>query len=163
MHDGGLETHETPLEEKVSGAASRLPKPVARQAIERVGIDRLAALHTAVAAVSRGGTLSISGVYGGQLDPMPMMDLFDKQIQIRMGQANVKAWIDDLMPLVTDDADPLGVDVPTVAMDVESRRAFWVAMRAFVAREKTVVFATHYLEEADAYADRVVLMATGAE
>jgi threonine dehydrogenase-like Zn-dependent dehydrogenase len=41
---------------------------------------------------------------------MPMMDLFDKQIQLRMGQANVKRWIDSLMPLVTDDADPLGVE-----------------------------------------------------
>ncbi len=58
--------------------------------------------------------------------------------------------------------DLLVLDEPTVAMDVESRRAFWAAMRAFVAREKTVVFATHYLDEADAYADRVVLMATGA-
>ncbi len=61
-------------------------------------------------------------------------------------------------------ADPelLVLDEPTVAMDVESRRAFWAAMRAFVAREKTLIFATHYLDEADAYADRVVLMATGA-
>jgi len=61
-------------------------------------------------------------------------------------------------------ADPelLVLDEPTVAMDVESRRAFWSAMRAFVARDKTVLFATHYLEEADAYADRVVLMASGA-
>jgi ABC-2 type transport system ATP-binding protein len=61
-------------------------------------------------------------------------------------------------------ADPelLVLDEPTVAMDVESRRAFWAAMRAFVARDKTVLFATHYLEEADAYADRVVLMAAGA-
>jgi ABC-2 type transport system ATP-binding protein len=60
-------------------------------------------------------------------------------------------------------ADPelLVLDEPTVAMDVESRRAFWSAMRAFVARDKTVLFATHYLEEADAYADRVVLMASG--
>jgi len=63
---------------------------------------------------------------------------------------------------IVADPDLLVLDEPTVAMDVESRRAFWVAMRAFVAREKTVVFATHYLEEADAYADRVVLMATGA-
>jgi ABC-2 type transport system ATP-binding protein len=61
-------------------------------------------------------------------------------------------------------ADPelLVLDEPTVAMDVESRRGFWSAMRAFVARDKTVLFATHYLEEADAYADRVVLMASGA-
>jgi ABC-2 type transport system ATP-binding protein len=63
---------------------------------------------------------------------------------------------------IVADPDLLVLDEPTVAMDVESRRAFWVAMRAFVAREKTVVFATHYLEEADAYADRVVLMAGGA-
>jgi ABC-2 type transport system ATP-binding protein len=63
---------------------------------------------------------------------------------------------------IVADPDLLVLDEPTVAMDVESRRAFWTAMRAFVARDKTVVFATHYLEEADAYADRVVLMATGA-
>jgi threonine dehydrogenase-like Zn-dependent dehydrogenase len=49
-------------------------------------------------------------VYGGQTDPMPMLTLFDKQIQLRMGQANVKRWVDDIMPLVVDDADPLGVE-----------------------------------------------------
>ena len=63
---------------------------------------------------------------------------------------------------IVADPDLLVLDEPTVAMDVESRRAFWAAMRAFVARDKTVLFATHYLEEADAYADRVVLMASGA-
>jgi ABC-2 type transport system ATP-binding protein len=63
---------------------------------------------------------------------------------------------------IVADPDLLVLDEPTVAMDVESRRAFWAAMRAFVARDKTVVFATHYLDEADAYADRVVLMASGA-
>ena len=56
------------------------------------------------------GTVSLSGVYGGAVDPMPMMDLFDKQIQLRMGQANVKRWIGDLMPLVEADEDPLGVE-----------------------------------------------------
>ena len=55
----------------------------------------------------------------------------------------------------------LVLDEPTVAMDVEGRHGFWTTMRAFAARGKTVVFATHYLEEADAYADRVVLMANG--
>ncbi|MEA2220689.1 MAG: type transport system ATP-binding protein [Solirubrobacteraceae bacterium] len=55
----------------------------------------------------------------------------------------------------------LVLDEPTVAMDVEGRRGFWTAMRAFAARGKTVVFATHYLEEADDYADRAVLMAHG--
>jgi ABC-2 type transport system ATP-binding protein len=55
----------------------------------------------------------------------------------------------------------LVLDEPTVAMDVEGRHSFWTAMREFASRGKTVVFATHYLEEADAYADRVVLMAYG--
>ncbi len=55
----------------------------------------------------------------------------------------------------------LVLDEPTVAMDVEGRHAFWLTMREFASRGKTVVFATHYLEEADAYADRAVLMAQG--
>ena len=57
--------------------------------------------------------------------------------------------------------DLLVLDEPTVAMDVEARRDFWATMRDFAARGKTVVFATHYLEEADAYADRIILMARG--
>jgi len=57
--------------------------------------------------------------------------------------------------------DLLLLDEPTVALDVEGRRGFWTAMRAFAARGKTVLFATHYLEEADEYADRIVLMANG--
>ncbi len=57
--------------------------------------------------------------------------------------------------------DLLVLDEPTVAMDVEGRHGFWTAMRAFAEGGKTVLFATHYLEEADLYADRVVLMANG--
>src|SRR5262249_56576381 len=57
--------------------------------------------------------------------------------------------------------DRLVLDEPTVAMDVEARREFWATMRRFSTAGKTVVFATHYLEEADAYADRAVLMAHG--
>jgi threonine dehydrogenase-like Zn-dependent dehydrogenase len=77
--------------------------------MKKAGLDRLAALYTAIETVRRGGTVSLSGVYGGMADPMPMMSLFDKQIQLRMGQANVKRWIPDIMPFLTDD-DPLGVD-----------------------------------------------------
>jgi ABC-2 type transport system ATP-binding protein len=62
--------------------------------------------------------------------------------------------------LVTN-PDLLVLDEPTVAMDVESRHAFWATMREFASRGKTVLFATHYLEEADDFADRVVLMAAG--
>ena len=73
------------------------------------GIDRLAASTAAIDAVRRGGTISLIGVYGGMTDPLPMMTLFDKQVQMRMGQANVKRWAPDILPLLTDD-DPLGVD-----------------------------------------------------
>jgi ABC-2 type transport system ATP-binding protein len=62
---------------------------------------------------------------------------------------------------IVSDPDLLILDEPTVAMDVEARRHFWGAMRSFAARGKTVMFATHYLEEADANADRAVLMAHG--
>jgi ABC-2 type transport system ATP-binding protein len=62
---------------------------------------------------------------------------------------------------LVSDPQLLVLDEPTVAMDVESRHAFWTAMRDFAARGKTVIFATHYLEEADSYADRAVLMARG--
>jgi threonine dehydrogenase-like Zn-dependent dehydrogenase len=82
-------------------------------------VDRLSVLHATIEAVRRGGTISLSGVYGGAIDPMPMMDLFDKQIQLRMGQANVKRWIDQLMPLLNDD-DPLGVhDLATHSMPLD--------------------------------------------
>jgi len=62
---------------------------------------------------------------------------------------------------LVSDPDLLILDEPTVAMDVEGRHDFWTTMRAFAARGKTILFATHYLEEADAYADRAVLMAHG--
>ncbi len=90
--------------------------------MKRAGIDRLAALHLAIELVRRGGTISIIGVYGGMTDPLPMMTLFDKQIQLRMGQANVRRWIDDILPLLTDD-DPLGVDDFATPPPAPRRRA----------------------------------------
>jgi len=71
--------------------------------------DKLVALHGAMGSVRRGGTLSISGVYAGGFPMFPLGDLFDKQVTIRMGQANVKRWVDDIVPLLVD-GDPLGVD-----------------------------------------------------
>jgi len=106
----GMEAHGNPISEKVIAGASRLPKPLARGAIETFGIDRLAALHTAVAAVRRGGTLSISGVYGGMADPMPMMELFDKGLTIRMGQCHVRRWSEELLDIVRADDDVLGLE-----------------------------------------------------
>jgi threonine dehydrogenase-like Zn-dependent dehydrogenase len=106
----GMEAHGSPLGKAAHTMASLLPDSMAEKLMTKAGVDRLAALHTAIEVVRRGGTLSIIGVYGGMTDPMPMMTLFDKQVQIRLGQANVRRWVDDLMPLVTDDADPLGVE-----------------------------------------------------
>jgi threonine dehydrogenase-like Zn-dependent dehydrogenase len=88
----GMEAHGAPTDQMSAGA------------------DRLGALNEAIQAVRRGGTLSIIGVYGGPATPLPIITLFDKQIQVRMGQANVKHWVDEIMPLVTDDSDPLGVE-----------------------------------------------------
>lgn len=105
----GMEAHGSPGAAVMQKMASVLPDAVAEPLMERAGVDRLAALHAAIDIVRRGGTVSIIGVYGGMVDPLPMMTLFDKQIQVRMGQANVKKWIDDIMPMLTED-DPLGVD-----------------------------------------------------
>jgi len=105
----GLEAHGSPTAKFVQNAAGLLPDPVAATMIEKAGVDRLAALYAAIDTVRRGGTISLSGVYAGKADPIPMDTLFDKQIQVRMGQANVKRWIDDILPLLTDE-DPLGVD-----------------------------------------------------
>ena len=106
----GMEAHGNTLSEKAIQATSRLPKPLARTAIEHVGIDRLAALHGAIAAVRRGGTLSISGVYGGAVDPMPMMDIFDKGITVRTGQCHVRRWSDELLGIVEGEDDVFGLE-----------------------------------------------------
>ncbi|MBM7417172.1 MULTISPECIES: zinc-dependent alcohol dehydrogenase [Nocardiaceae] len=105
----GMEAHGSPVAKAAQQVAGLLPDALAKPFMEKAGVDRLDAVYSAVDIVRRGGTISLSGVYGGAADPMPMMTMFDKQIQLRMGQANVKKWVDDIMPLLTDD-DPLGVD-----------------------------------------------------
>ena len=108
----GMEAH------GVAGAAAKfsqlmvnfLPDPAARKVVEKGAVDRLDALLDAIASVRRGGTLSISGVYGGAVDPLPMMELFDKGVQVRMGQAHVKRWVPEILPLLEADGDPLGVE-----------------------------------------------------
>ena len=85
----------------------------------KLQLDRATALRAAMSSIRRGGTLSISGVYAGPIQAFPLGDLFDMQIQVRMGQANVRRWVDDIMPLLTDE-DPLGVeDLKTHEMPLE--------------------------------------------
>jgi threonine dehydrogenase-like Zn-dependent dehydrogenase len=106
----GMEAHGAPgaaLAHKLTGL---LPDAVARRVMQTAGVDRLSVLNLAVELVRRGGTVSLSGVYGGTADPLNMLQIFDKQLTLKMGQANVRHWIDDIMPLLAGDDDPLGVE-----------------------------------------------------
>ena len=76
----------------------------------KVQADRFHALRRAHDAVRLGGTLSITGVYAGYINLFNLGDLFDRQITIRMGQANVRRWVDDILPLLEDEGDPLAID-----------------------------------------------------
>lgn len=105
----GMEAHGSPVAKAAQQLTSVLPDAIAKPMMQKAGVDRLDALLSAIDVVRRGGTISLIGVYGGMADPLPMLTLFDKQIRLRMGQANVKRWVDDIMPLLGDD-DPLGVD-----------------------------------------------------
>lgn len=106
----GMEAHGNPVSHALISGAARLPKPLGRKAIETAGIDRLQALHTAINAVRRGGTVSVSGVYGGMADPMPMLTMFDKGITVRMGQCHVKQWTDELLEVALKSDDVLGLE-----------------------------------------------------
>ncbi|MCV7091215.1 zinc-dependent alcohol dehydrogenase [Mycobacterium interjectum] len=105
----GMESHGSPAARLAQQASGMLPDFLGKRVMQTAGVDRLSALYSAIDIVRRGGTISLIGVYGGMADPVPMLTLFDKQVTLRMGQANVKRWVDDIMPLLTDD-DPLGVD-----------------------------------------------------
>jgi threonine dehydrogenase-like Zn-dependent dehydrogenase len=106
----GMEAHGSSITKAAQTLVGLLPDAVARAAMEHAGVDRLAVFNAAIETVRRAGTVSLSGVYGGTADPVNLLQAFDKGINLRMGQAHVKRWIDDLMPLVTDDSDPLGVE-----------------------------------------------------
>ncbi len=105
----GMEAHGSPVAKAAQQLTGYLPDFLAKPLMQKAGIDRLDALYSAIDIVRRGGTISVIGVYGGMADPLPMLTLFDKQVQLRMGQANVRKWVPEIMPLLTDD-DPLGVD-----------------------------------------------------
>ncbi len=110
----GMEAHGSPIPQVAQKLVNKLPDAISAPLMSVAGVDRTAALIGCVDAVRRAGVVSLSGVYGGQADPLPMLKMFDKGIRLAMGQAHVKRWIPDLLPLVQDDADPLGV------MDLET-------------------------------------------
>jgi threonine dehydrogenase-like Zn-dependent dehydrogenase len=120
----GMEAHGNPVAAFAQNAMGLLPSAASKRLAKTLGVDRLAALMFSIEAVQRGGTVSLSGVYGGVADPMPMLTLFDKQVAMRMGQCNVHRWMPDLWPLVEDPADPLGVtDLVTHRLDLENAPA----------------------------------------
>ncbi|HEY9263986.1 MAG TPA: zinc-dependent alcohol dehydrogenase [Mycobacterium sp.] len=115
----GMEAHGSPVARAAQRVTGLLPDAVGKKMMQTAGVDCLDALYSAIDIVRRGGTISLIGVYGGTADPLPMLTMFDKQVTVRMGQANVKRWVDDIMPLLTDE-DPLGVDTfatHTLALD----------------------------------------------
>ncbi|MGW8889088.1 zinc-dependent alcohol dehydrogenase [Streptomyces sp. NPDC055749] len=105
----GMEAHGAPVTKAAQRIAGLLPDALGEKVMGRAGVDSMVAFNTAVDAVRRGGTVSLIGVYGGAIDPVPMLTMFDKQIQLRMGQANVRRWVGDILPLL-DDEDVLGVE-----------------------------------------------------
>ena len=106
----GMEAHGAPFGKLAQAAAGFLPDAIAQPLIDQAAVDRMSALYDCFDSVRRGGTVSISGVYGGQLDPIPMMQIFDKGVTLRMGQAHVRRWTDEILPLVLADDDPLGTE-----------------------------------------------------
>jgi threonine dehydrogenase-like Zn-dependent dehydrogenase len=122
----GMEAHGSPRAKAAQTVAGLLPDALSRPFVDKGAVDRMAALHAAMKCVRRGGTLSISGVYGGELDPIPMMELFDRQVTIRMGQANVRRWTNEIVPLLTGDGDPLGVgDLVTHRVGIDDAPAMY--------------------------------------
>jgi threonine dehydrogenase-like Zn-dependent dehydrogenase len=106
----GMEAHGSPMGKAAHTAVGLLPDSLAQPLTDKMAIDRMHALHTAIKACRRGGTVSISGVYGGEMDPMPVMEMFDRGLQLRMGQCHVRRWTDDILPVVHEDGDPLGLE-----------------------------------------------------
>ncbi len=106
----GMEAHGSPLGKAAHAVVGKLPDFVAKPMSDRFAVDRLNALHTAIKSVRRGGTVSVSGVYGGEVDPMPMMEMFDRGVQMRMGQCHVRRWSEEILPVLLADGDPLGCE-----------------------------------------------------
>ncbi|UJA20815.1 glutathione-dependent formaldehyde dehydrogenase [Thermoleophilia bacterium SCSIO 60948] len=105
----GMEAHGGTVERAAQNVANLVPDKLGAMMMSKVGVDSMAAINSAVDMVRRGGTISLIGVYAGAADPMPMVTLFDKQVTLKMGQANVKRWAPDILELLAD-GDPLGAE-----------------------------------------------------
>ncbi len=116
----GMEAHGSPGAQLAQKMVTLLPDAIAEPLMSKAGLDRLSVFYQCVDTVRRGGTISLSGVYAGAVDPLPMLRMFDKGVRLAMGQAHVRRWIEPLMPLVLDESDPLGVrDLATHRLPLE--------------------------------------------
>lgn len=116
----GLEAHGNHIAAGVQRAVGLLPDAVGQKVFETAGVDRTSALNSALDLAARGGTVSLSGIYGGMATPVPMLTIFDKQLTITAGQCNVRHWSEELIPYVEDSADPFGVtDLVTHRLPLE--------------------------------------------
>jgi threonine dehydrogenase-like Zn-dependent dehydrogenase len=106
----GMTAHGNRVTRLGQNAAASMPRRLGRKIARGVSVDSTKALRNAIDTVCRGGTVSISGVYGGAIDPLPMMAMFDKGVQLRMGQCHVKRWVDEIMPYLEDPGDPLATE-----------------------------------------------------
>ncbi len=106
----GMEAHGSPVAKAAITAVGMLPDKLAKRVTDKAAIDRTAALVASIKSVRRGGTVSVSGVYGGEVDPLPMMEMFDRGITMRMGQCHVRRWTDDIRKVLDQDDDVLGVE-----------------------------------------------------
>jgi threonine dehydrogenase-like Zn-dependent dehydrogenase len=106
----GMEAHGAPGGKLAHTLAGLMPDAITKKLMQTAGVDRLSVFNLAIEIVRRGGTISLSGVYGGTASPINFLQLFDKQVTLKMGQANVRRWVDDIIPLLSGDEDPLGVD-----------------------------------------------------
>jgi threonine dehydrogenase-like Zn-dependent dehydrogenase len=99
----GMEAHGSGGIKAVQQMTGMLPDAAAEKIFTKAGVDRMFALHSAIEIVGRGGTLSLVGVYAGQMDPISLDTLFDKQVQIRMGQANAPHLTPEILPLLVEE------------------------------------------------------------
>jgi threonine dehydrogenase-like Zn-dependent dehydrogenase len=106
----GTEAHGDVMAHAAQQAGNWLPDKAAQALISKAGMDSTAALDLAIDLVRRGGTVSFTGVYTGKIDPFPMGTVWDKELTLKNGTVNVRRWVDDLLPLVEDPTDPLGLD-----------------------------------------------------
>lgn len=106
----GMESTGNPVIGLMQRLTPKLPGKVAEMIADRASMDRMATLHSCIDVARRGSSVSVVGVYGGAIDPMPLVTIFDKQLTFRFGQANVRRWTDEILGVLTGDADRLHAD-----------------------------------------------------